>query len=132
MAGGVVAALAAQGLAGVVPVSGQDGDHAAINRIALGTQTVSIWKDARDLGKVVGRGGRRARQRQERSEIATDLGGVKPFSGGPKHMKVDGILLTPLAVTKDNLNVIVDKGWITKAEVCAGVKPEMTPYLQVS
>ena len=44
----------AQGLAGVVPVSGQDGDHAAINRIALGTQTVSIWKDARDLGKVAG------------------------------------------------------------------------------
>ena len=54
MAGGAVAALAAQGLAGVVPVSGQDGDHAAINRIALGTQTVSIWKDARDLGKVAG------------------------------------------------------------------------------
>ena len=37
-----------------VPVSGQDGDHAAINRVALGTQTVSIWKDARDLGKVSG------------------------------------------------------------------------------
>ena len=53
---------------------------------------------------------------------------MKPFSGGPKHVTVDGILLTPLAVTKDNLNVIVDKGWITKAEVCAGVKPEMTPY----
>ena len=48
MAGGVVAALKAQGLAGSVPVSGQDGDHAAINRVALGTQTVSIWKDARD------------------------------------------------------------------------------------
>ena len=50
MAGGVVAALTAQGMAGAVPVSGQDGDHAAINRIALGTQTVSIWKDSRDLG----------------------------------------------------------------------------------
>ncbi|MFO1349798.1 MAG: substrate-binding domain-containing protein [Gammaproteobacteria bacterium] len=33
MAGGVVAALAAQGLAGI-PVSGQDGDKAALNRIA--------------------------------------------------------------------------------------------------
>src|SRR6185312_13447345 len=51
MAGGVVAALKAQGLAGQVPVSGQDGDHAALNRIALGTQTVSVWKDARELGK---------------------------------------------------------------------------------
>lgn len=47
-AGGVVAALTAQGLAGSVPVSGQDGDHAALNRIALGTQTVSVWKDARE------------------------------------------------------------------------------------
>ncbi|HJR86636.1 MAG TPA: substrate-binding domain-containing protein, partial [Acidimicrobiia bacterium] len=47
MAGGVVAALEAQGLAGTVPVSGQDGDLAALNRVALGTQSVSVWKDAR-------------------------------------------------------------------------------------
>jgi D-xylose transport system substrate-binding protein len=54
-AGGVVAALAAQGLAGLVPVSGQDGDGAALNRIALGTQTVSVWKDARELGRLPAR-----------------------------------------------------------------------------
>jgi D-xylose transport system substrate-binding protein len=45
-AGGAIAALTAQGLQGRVPVSGQDGDQAALNRIALGTQTVSVWKDA--------------------------------------------------------------------------------------
>ena len=39
MAGGVVAALEAQGLAGRCPVSGQDGDQAALNRVALGTQS---------------------------------------------------------------------------------------------
>ena len=54
MAGGVVAALDAQGLAGSVPVSGQDGDKAALNRVALGTQTVSVWKDSRALGKAAG------------------------------------------------------------------------------
>ena len=48
---------------------------------------------------------------------------MKPFTGGPSHAKLDSILLTPLPVTRDNLDVIVDKGWITKAEVCAGVKP---------
>ena len=53
-AGGVITALAAQGLAGIVPVSGQDGDAAALNRVALGTQTVSVWKDARELGKKAG------------------------------------------------------------------------------
>ena len=78
MAGGVVAALAAQGLAGPVPVSGQDGDHAALNRVALGTQTVSVWKDARELGKAAGeaavaaRQGHQARQGQgRRSSSAT-------------------------------------------------------------
>ena len=65
MAGGVVAALSAQGMAGSVPVSGQDGDHAAINRIALGTQTVSIWKDARDLGKISGEAAVALARRQE-------------------------------------------------------------------
>ncbi len=50
-AGGAIAALEAQGLAGSVPVSGQDADQAAHNRIALGTQTVSVWKDSRELGK---------------------------------------------------------------------------------
>jgi len=124
MAGGVVAALAAQGLAGSVPVSGQDGDHAAINRVALGTQTVSIWKDARDLGKVSGE----AAVDLANGKKMTDIAMVKPFAGGAKGVKVNGILLTPLAVTKDNLNVIVDKGWITKEEVCAGVKPGTTPF----
>ncbi|MGO8833063.1 MAG: D-xylose ABC transporter substrate-binding protein [Roseiarcus sp.] len=124
MAGGVVAALTAQGLAGVVPVSGQDGDHAAINRIALGTQTVSIWKDSRDLGKLAGE----SAVALANGKKMASLPGVKPFSGGAKHVTVNGVLLTPLAVTKANLNVIVDKGWITKAEVCAGVKADATPY----
>ncbi len=30
---------------------GQDADFAALNRVALGTQTVSVWKDSRELGK---------------------------------------------------------------------------------
>ncbi|MFM8645370.1 MAG: substrate-binding domain-containing protein, partial [Actinomycetota bacterium] len=47
MAGGVIAALAAQGLAGKVPVSGQDAEQAALNRVALGTQSLTVWKDAR-------------------------------------------------------------------------------------
>ena len=57
MAGGVVSALEAQGLAGQVAVSGQDGDLAALNRVALGTQTVSVWKDARLLGQAAGEHG---------------------------------------------------------------------------
>jgi D-xylose transport system substrate-binding protein len=33
------------------------------------------------------------------------------------------LLLTPVPITKDNLGVIIDAGWIKKAEVCQGVKP---------
>ena len=45
MAGGVAAALAAQGMLGI-PLSGQDGDVAALNRIAKGQQTVTVWKNS--------------------------------------------------------------------------------------
>ena len=54
MAGGVIAALDAQGLAGQVPVSGQDGDLPNLNLVARGQQTVDVWKDARELGKATG------------------------------------------------------------------------------
>lgn len=115
-AGGAIAALAAQGLAGSVPVSGQDGDHAALNRVALGTQTVSVWKDARELGK-------------NAAEIASQLAGGKKMSeiAGVVDFTTPGgnvtksLFLTPIAITKDNLNLVIDAGWVTKDVVCAGV-----------
>jgi D-xylose transport system substrate-binding protein len=118
-AGGAIAALASQGMAGAVPVSGQDGDHAALNRIALGTQSVSVWKDARELGK-------------KAVEIATlladgkkmsDVPGAVKFSGGPKKVEMNSLFLNPIPITKDNLGVVIDAGWIKKDEVCQGVKP---------
>jgi D-xylose transport system substrate-binding protein len=120
-AGGAIAALAAQGLAGSVPVSGQDGDHAALNRIALGTQTVSVWKDARELGK-------RAAQIALLLAAGTKMGdvpGAVKFSGGPKKVDMNSLFLTPIPITKDNLDVVIDAGWIKKDEVCQGVKPGM-------
>jgi D-xylose transport system substrate-binding protein len=116
-AGGAIAALTAQGLAGSVPVSGQDGDQAALNRIALGTQTVSVWKDARELGK-------------RAAEIAVALAsgtaldkieGATKFSGGPKKVEENALFLAPVAITKDNLNVVIDAGWVSKDVVCQGV-----------
>ena len=50
MAGGASAALAAQGL--TIPLGGQDGDLAAINRVARGTQTVSVWKTRVSLARL--------------------------------------------------------------------------------
>jgi D-xylose transport system substrate-binding protein len=119
-AGGAIAALAAQGM--VVPVSGQDGDKAALNRVAAGTQTVSVWKDARELGKAAG-------------EIAVALAsgtapdavpGVQKFTT-PGGNEMNSVFLKPVPITKDNLSVVVDAGWITKEELCQGVTAGPAP-----
>jgi D-xylose transport system substrate-binding protein len=119
MAGGAVAALAAQGLAGSVAVSGQDGDKAALNRVALGTQTVSVWKDSRALGKAAGE----AAVELAGGKTLDQVTGVVKFSNGPKKVEMNSILLAPVPITIDNLDVVVDAGWISKDELCKGVKP---------
>ncbi len=118
MASGVVAALDAQGLAGSVPVTGQDGDSAALNRVALGTQLVSVWKDSRALGKVAAEAAVAIANGADPASIA----GVAKFSGGAKGVEVNAILLAPNPITKDNLNDVIDAGWVSKEVACAGVK----------
>jgi len=117
MASGVVAALEAQGLAGTVPVSGQDGDKAALNRVALGTQTVSVWKDSRVLGKMAAE----AAVALADGTAMDALTGVIKFNGGKKGVEMNTILIPPDPITKANLSDVIDGGWITKAEACAGV-----------
>ena len=120
-AGGVVAALTAQGMEGI-PVSGQDGDHAALNRVALGTQTVSVWKDARDLGTAA-------------AEIAVALAGSDGNFAiedsqewtSPAGTTLNARFLEPVPVTRDNLSVVVDAGWITKEALCQGVTDGPAP-----
>ena len=119
-AGGAIAALAGQGLAGTVPVSGQDGDHAALNRVALGTQTVSVWKDARELGKQAAEIGSMLADGKTMGEIP----GVVKFSGGPRKIEMNSLFLKPLPITRDHLDIVIDAGWIKKEEVCQGVKPD--------
>jgi D-xylose transport system substrate-binding protein len=115
-AGGAIAALEAQGLAGSVPVSGQDADKAALNRVALGTQTVTVWKDARELGK-------------NAAQIASQLAdgtALDAVSGAGKFTtpggnEVNSIFLTPVPVTKENLQAPIDAGWVSKEVACQGV-----------
>ena len=117
MAGGVVAALEAQGLAGTVPVTGQDGDKAALNRVALGTQLVSVWKDSRVLGKIAGE----AAVALADGAAMDSLQGVAKFKGGKKGVEMNSILIPPNPITKDNLGDVITAGWISKEEACAGV-----------
>jgi D-xylose transport system substrate-binding protein len=122
MAGGVVAALTAQGLAGKVPVSGQDGDKAALNRVALGTQTVDVWKDARELGKSAGESAVQLCKDKDIKKVT----GTADFAS-PGGNTLTSIQLTPQPITKDNLNVVIDAGWITKGDACKGVTAGSVP-----
>lgn len=120
-AGGVVAALTAQGMDGI-PVSGQDGDHAALNRVALGTQTVSVWKDARALGRAAGE----IAAAMAKGATMADVEGATEWTS-PAGTKLTSIFLAPVPVTADNLSVVVDAGWITKEALCQGVSNGPAP-----
>ena len=115
MAGGVLAALKAQGLEGL-PLSGQDGDHAALNRIARGLQTVSVWKDARELGRAAAR----VALELARGVPGETIEGARIWASGARGTPVNAILLDPVPITRENLDVVVDAGWITRAAVCRG------------
>ncbi|WP_316015166.1 D-xylose ABC transporter substrate-binding protein [Roseobacter sp. HKCCA0434] len=116
-AGGVVAALAAQGMDGI-PVSGQDGDRAALNRVALGTQTVSVWKDARDLGDAA-------------AKIAVILADGVPLDDivyasdwtSPSGTVMNAMFLEPVPIFRDNLDRVVRAGWIDRDTLCQNVAP---------
>jgi len=117
-AGGAIAALSAQGMAGSVPVSGQDADHAALNRIALGTQTVSVWKDSRDLGSIAAQVAVQLAQ----GTAMEDISGVESWSGGPQGVEMNAMFLDPVPITRDNLDVVIDAGWVAQDVVCQGVE----------
>jgi D-xylose transport system substrate-binding protein len=121
-AGGVVAALRAQNLVGI-PVSGQDGDVAALNRVSRGEQTVSVWKDARKLGEAAGM----VATQLGKGKKAKDIAGTTTFAGGTKKIAQTSMLLKPVPITQDNLDLVVKASWVTKAQLCRGVSGAKAP-----
>jgi len=128
MATGAIQALQAVGLN--IPIGGQDGDKAALNRVALGTQTVSVWKNANDLGKVAGSVAIQLCNGTAGDAVTVPSGltdAAKPTESKavkfttPGNNVVNSITLNPTPITQANLNDVVTAGWVTKDEVCAGV-----------
>lgn len=112
MASGVSKALEEQGME--IPISGQDGAPGALNRIARGQQTFTIWKNAYELG-------------QTAATIALALAkdeavpGAMKFDKGPNGVELDAVLLPVERIDRTNLEKTVDVGWATKDRICAGV-----------
>ena len=134
MATGVSQALQAVGL--TIPLSGQDGDAAALNRVALGQQTVSVWKNAFALGETAGNaaiqlcGGTALASVMAPSDLPAatkpaDLS-THPFTT-PGNNTVSSIILNPTPIQQANLGDVITAGWVTKDQVCTGVAAGKVP-----
>lgn len=112
MASGVAEALEEQGLE--IPLSGQDGAPGALNRIARGQQTFTIWKNAFELGETAATVALALAKGDE-------VDGAGTFDGGPQGVALDALLLPVTRIDRDNLSKTVDIGWATTDRICAGV-----------
>lgn len=109
-AGGAIQALAAQGLAGTVPITGQDAEKSAAQRIVEGTQSMTVFKDTRLLG-------------EEAMKTAIKLANGEELEKADQvvnndSVDVPSILLTPFAVDVDNIDeMLIDSGYLTKEDI---------------
>lgn len=117
MAGGIIARLTANKLAGKVPVTGQDASIEGLQRVLAGTQCMTVYKNtnleaelASKLAIAVINGDQAeadalANQTVEDTELGED---------------VKSALATPEAIYKDGVKKVIDEGFQTAADVCTG------------
>ena len=107
-AGGAIQALAAQKLAGKVPVSGQDADLAAVRRVIAGTQAMTVYKPLREIATNAANLAVQLVRNQKPAFNAQMDNGFK---------KVDTVLLKPVLLNKQNADLLVKDGFYTQAQL---------------
>ena len=134
---GVVAALTAKSY-GYPPLSGQDGDPANLNNVALGKQYVDVWKNANELGKAAGAAALALCAGTAMADLKLPDGlidpAVAPTAGltaqdfkTPGGTTVKSFILQPTPLTADNLQLAVHGNQISKADLCKGVDAATAP-----
>ena len=121
MAGGVVAALQAQQLAGKVPVTGLDGTLNGLQLILQGKQTMTVWRSLKE-------------QTSKAAQITTALlKGETPaadlFAGATMNndqRQVPWAKVKPYVITLANMDIELADGAVTKAQLCKGM-PQVGP-----
>lgn len=112
LAAGISTALKSAGLS--VPLTGQDAQLDAIQRILLGTQTITIqkpYKPEADIAATM------AVDFAQGKSLPADLTPVTKASGSGQ--KVPSNLLKPVVVNKDNIkDTVVKDGMYTVQEIC--------------
>ena len=108
-AGGVIQALSQVGLAGKVPVTGQDAEVTAAQRIVAGTQAMTVFKNTREQARIAIETAARI-VRGEKIETNAAVNNMK--------MDVPSILLVPVVVDKSNIDKeLIDSGYMTRSQV---------------
>ncbi|MCY7347728.1 MAG: substrate-binding domain-containing protein [Pyrinomonadaceae bacterium] len=121
MAGGVISALEKRGLTGKVLVTGQDAQKDALQRIAEGKQTMTIYKAIIPLANAAVE----AAIRLAKKEALTD---AKPFKNDKIGKDIPAILLEVTTVDKDNLmTTVIKDGYATFDEVYKNVPADQRP-----
>jgi D-xylose transport system substrate-binding protein len=111
LANSVISALNARKL-GKIPVTGQDATAQGIQHILAGEQCMTVYKAVKGEADAA-------------SKLAIALAkGQTPTTNGStdnKGTKTPSVLLTPVAVTKDNINdTVIKDGFLKPSEICVG------------
>jgi len=107
-ASGAVAAMKAAGLDPLPPVTGQDAELAGIQRILVGEQYMTVYKAIKPEAEAAA---------QLAYDLLTDANVPADMTNGKtvnnSSIDVPSILLTPIAVTRDNIKdtVVADNFW---------------------
>ena len=108
-AGGCIQAMAVQNLAGKIPVTGQDAELSAVRRIIDGSQSMTVFKDTRELASA-------AIAAAVKLHAKADPGVNSKVNNGK--IDVPSILLVPISVDKANLDkTLIESGYIKKEEL---------------
>lgn len=119
-AGGAISALETKGLAGKVLVTGQDAEKAALQRIAEGTQTMTIYKPITPLAN----GAVEAAIKLAKGEPID----TEPFTVDAIDGPIPAILLEVVVVDKNNLlDTVIKDGYATYDDVYANIPEAQRP-----
>ena len=113
-ASGAIAAMKAAGLNPLPPVTGQDAELAGIQRILSGEQYMTIYKAIKPEAEAAAQ---LAYDLLTDAKVPADMTNGKTVNNGS--IDVPSVLLTPIAVTKDNIkDTVVADGFWTAAQIC--------------
>lgn len=126
-AGGAIAALKAEQLAGKVAISGQDAELTACQRIVEGTQTLTVYKPIEALATTAAHVAVRLARGEDAEAIIRDLGyEIQTLDNGTK--EVPSIFLEPVFVTADNMaDTVVADNWHPAEKIYANVPRDQWP-----